>query len=340
MNKFFDDSDQLKWDRISNLYGVPQDFNVKEAADTKFISISDFAYPEKELYPINTPKNTIVSYCYANEDTNIPADTKQRVLASIKNAADFWGVKLPNRIAEKPVVTKKHVIKVATEKGTQQYTVNNDTELKGIVDYLEKNASDFSYASRRQIAMGVLNAPKEFQKQLTRNDLVNLQKTAGDMFVAPSDIKVACEIRAQYADAMGKQEFGKILRDFGKMQPAKITKEMVIKTASMLDYVDRVTGMNEMYRDGKLAVPEYSIHGAAKADVELFIDKTIGMKNGSAFVKNDIITNKDKVLSFFKDFTGEDLSKESDANIFTKIASLDEVGANAFQEITGLCMHN
>ena len=137
---------------------------------------------------------------------------------------------------------------------------------------------------------------------------------------------------------MGHPEVSQILRELGNIKQTKVTKNMVVKAASIFDFADRSTGMNVLYKDNKLALPEYSMNGAAKSDVELFVDKTIGMKNGSAFVKNDITDNKDKVLSFFKDFTGEDLSKASDADIFTKIAGLDEIGANAFQEVTGLCI--
>lgn len=336
MNKFFDDSDQLKWSRISNLYGLAPDFNTKEASDK--INISDMAYPEKGLYPINTPNNTVMSYCYASEDSAIPADTKARVLATIKNAADFWGVNLPTKQEKREPSGEVYTIKVSSDSGVETHNIHNDTELKEVILYLEKHASDFCYESRRQIAEAILNAPTSFKKQLTNKDITNMQKTAGDMFVVPSDIKVACEIRAQYADSMGHPEVSKILRQLGNTPQTKVTKEMVIKAASIFDFADRSTGMNVLYKDNKLALPEYSMNGASKSEVELFVDKTIGMKNGSAFVKNDITENKDKVLSFFKDFTGEDLSKASDADIFTKIAGLDEIGANAFQEVTGLCI--
>ena len=338
MNKFFNDSDQITLARISNLYDVEGYVNSKEAADRP-VSISDLAYPEKGLYPINTPKNTVLSYCYANEDASIPADTRGRVMASIKNAADFWGVTLPARKQE--VVAKEaYAIKVSSEEGESVQNIYNDSELKEVVKYVAKNASDLSYDSRRQIAEAVLNAPANLKKQLTRDDIISMQRTAGDMFVAPSDIKIACEIRAQYADMMGHPEVAKMLKDFGGMQPKKLTKNLVLKVASILDFADRSTGMTVLYKNGKLAPPEHSLNGVAKADVELFIDKTIGMKNGSAFIKNDLVTNKDKVISFFKNYSGEDLSKVSDADIFTKIASLDEIGANAFKEITGLGVFN
>ena len=169
MNKFFDDSDQLKWSRISNLYGLAPDFNTKEASDK--INISDMAYPEKGLYPINTPNNTVMSYCYASEDMSIPSDTKDRVLASIKNAADFWGVTLPVKTVKPQPKKTTYTIKVSSESGVDVHEVNNDTELKSIVTYLEKHASDFCYESRRQIAEAVLHAPAEFKKQLTREDI-------------------------------------------------------------------------------------------------------------------------------------------------------------------------
>lgn len=338
MNKFFNDADQLKWDTISNLYGLSDHFNIKAASDSTRIGITDMAYPEKGLYPINTPNNTVVSYCYANEDNTIPSDTKARVMASIKNAADFWNINLPVRKEEVEHTAETYTIKISSDDSVQEQVIANDTELKYVVDYIAKNASDFCYESRRQVAEAVLAAPASFKKQLTRADIVSLQKTAGDMFVTPSDVKIACEIRAQYADSLGHKDIANMLKDFGAMQRGKLTKEMVIKTASILDFADRLTGMTYLYKDNKLALPEHSVNGAARADVELFIDKTIGMKNGSAFVKNDIITNKDKVVSFFKDFTGEDVSKSSDADIFTKIANLDEIGANAFVEITGLSL--
>lgn len=338
MNKFFNDADQITLARISNLYDIDAYVNSKEASSSP-IGITDLAYPEKNLYPLNTPKNTVLSYCYASEDSSIPADTRVRVLASIKNAADFWGVSLPERKQE-AVTPQAYTIKVSSEEGESSQDIYNDSELKEVVNYISKYASDLSYDSRRQIAEAVLNAPANLKKQLTRDDIVSLQRTTGDMFVAPSDIKVACEIRSQYASMMGHPEVAKMLKDFGSMQPKKLSKDMVLKVASILDFADRSTGMTALYKDGKLLPPEHSVNGVAKADVELFIDKTIGMKNGSAFIKNDLVTNKDKVISFFKNYAGEDLSKVSDADIFTKIASLDEIGANAFKEITGLGTFN
>lgn len=340
MNKFFNDEDQLLLDRITNVYDIPPYVNLKEASD-KRPNISDFAYPEKELYPINSPTKTALSFCYASEDNSIPADIKRRVIASIKNAAEFWNISLPAKKEKTDSISSlTYTIKVSSDSGTDIYDIHNDSELKEVVAYIQKNAADLSYNSRKQIAAAVLNAPAEFKKQLTRQDVISLQRTSGDMFVTPSDVKVACEIRAQYASSMGHDDVASMLRDFGNMQPAKLNNKMVTKIASILDFADRLTGMTCLYKDGKLALPEHSINGVARADVELFVDKTIGMKNGSAFVKNDIVNEKNKVVSFFKDYTGEDLSKASDADIFVKIASLDETGANAFQELTGLGVFN
>lgn len=339
MNKYFNDSEQIVLARITNLYDVSEYVNQKQASDVK-PNISDMAYPEKGLYPINTPANTVLSYCYAKEAEDIPADTKSRILVAIKNAADFWGVTLPARAMVMEPREVKYTIKLSSEDGESSHDIYNDTDLKAVVEYIAKNASDFCYESRKQLAEAVLAAPANLKKQLTRDDIVSLQKTAGDMFVAPSDVKVACEIRAQYADSFGFADISKMLKDFGQMQPSKITKQMVTKVASILDFADRLTGMTSLYKDNKLALPEHSVNGVAKADVELFMDKSIGIKNGSAFTKTDIINSKDKVISFFRDYSGEDISKDSDADIFVKIASLDEIAANAFQEITGIKTFN
>lgn len=97
MNKYFNDTDQTKLAHIVNVYDLPEDVNQKEASEDEFISYSDLAYPERGLYPVNTPLNVKLAYCYASDDDSIPADIRERVLNTIKTAADFWQVELPKR---------------------------------------------------------------------------------------------------------------------------------------------------------------------------------------------------------------------------------------------------
>ena len=337
MNKFFNDTDQTKLAYIVNVYDLPEDVNQKEASDSEVISYTDLAYPEKGLYPVNTPLNVKLAFCYASEDTSIPADIRERVLNTIKTAADFWQVELPKKKEVAPA-EPSYTVKISHEDGSiEEQPIFNDSEVKDIVEYMSKNASEFPYETRRQIAEELLHAPENLRKQLTRNDIVLLQKTAGEQFVSPLDVKVACMIRSTYAKNEGHPELAEMLDRIPCPETQKITKPMVIKLASMFDRVDRSTGLNRLYGT-ELATPEESFNGVAKIDVELFNNNVVALKNGSAVVKSDVVENRALVDEFFSKIAGEDVTKITDVELFDKIANLDGVEAAAFEDITELCL--
>ena len=337
MNKYFNDTDQTKLAHIVNVYDLPEDVNQKEASEDEFISYSDLAYPERGLYPVNTPLNVKLAYCYASDDDSIPADIRERVLNTIKTAADFWQVELPKK-KEVAAVHPSYSIKISHEDGSvENQDIFNDSELKDVVKYMAKHASEFPYDTRRQIAESILEAPENLRKQLTRNDIVFLQKTAGDQFVSPLDVKVACMIRSTYVKNEGHPELADILDNVPCKANQQVTKPMIVKLASMFDRVDRVTGLNRLYGT-ELATPEDSLNGVAKIDVELFNNNVVAMKNGSAVVKSDIIENRDKVEEFFSKISGEDVTAINDTCLFEKIANLSDIEAEAFNDITALCL--
>ena len=130
MNKFFNDTDQTKLAHIVNVYDLPEDVNQKEASDSEVISYTDLAYPEKGLYPVNTPLNVKLAFCYASEDTSIPADIRERVLNTIKIAADFWQVELPKKKEVAPV-EPSYTVKISHEDGSiEEQPIFNDSEVE------------------------------------------------------------------------------------------------------------------------------------------------------------------------------------------------------------------
>lgn len=336
MNVFFNDSNQTQLSHIVNLYGLGDEVNSKQASEPTAISFTDLAYPEKMLYPINTPFATKLAYCYASEDDTIPADTKNRVIATIKQAADFWGIDLPARKQEaaKPA---PYEIKVAYEDAPEDLApVRNATELKSICDYVSKKASELSYDARRQIAEGVLNAPKELRSLLSREDIARMQKTAGEMFISPENIRIALKIRAEYIEGSGLKAISDMIKTASDNVGATVYKKSdVISILQALHYADKYASLDRMYDSGHLPLPENSLSGVAKIDVEAFCDNVVALKTGSMITKSDIGIKRDAINKFFTNYEGVDTSSMSVNDLTTKIASMPVEDATAFEEIVG-----
>jgi len=334
MNNYFNDPQGIELARISKIYGLSSQVNAKVAADTSVPTYRNCAIPESTRYPIDSPERTMLSWCYVNEDRSLEPKTRERAVAAIKKAADYWAIELPKVPEKAPAETFQ--FKVASEKAVDTIVVRNAVDVRDLVDKIASSPMDYSYDTRRQIAEGILSTPQQYRELLTGDDYDFLDRTAGNVMVTPMDVKCACDIRAVCLEEQRKPELAKMLREAGNAFKDTVpTKQTVIKLANLLDYADRTGNLDSYMKNGTLIPAEHSLEGVPARDVERFLNNIVVLKTGSATVKEDLANNREKIIDFFKKIIGYDVSDRSDADIASMIENLSEVDARAFTDFVG-----
>ena len=333
MNKLYNDPYGDRHKRIIKIYSLPENYNVKEAGERPNNVLKWCAQPEKTQYPIDTPERTVVSWCHANEDRELTGTTRNRVLSTIKEAADWWNVKLPEARTEE--VGPAYTFTVKHASGEDEYAVNNTTDLKKYAETIIKEASDYSYETRNQIANAILDAPAHLKNSLDTDTLDKLQLAAGEMMVSKYDIKAACDIRASYLDNMGRRELGTAVRQLGGLikDDKHLTKDVVVKIATEIDRVDRSAGFTVYYGSGALAPVEHSFGGVPYTKVKEAADDMLILNDKVVTSKRAIAANRDQVDAFFMKIAGEDTTEMSTPAILDKLENMDTLLKDAFIDI-------
>lgn len=343
MRNYFNDPAGIELARINKIYGLDQWFNVKLAAEYQDApSLKDYAYPDKMLYPIDTPERTALSWCYVKESKDIPAEDLPRVMIALKEAVDFWDIPTPARLVEEKVEVDITPItfKVASEGVEDTIAINSPENLLQVVDLIRKTAGDFSYDTRRQLAAQTLAAPSEMKVRLTRDDILFLQKTAGDMLVTSDDIRLACATRAIMVNEAGHPDLANILKEAADSTPKEgfVPKKALIKVSCLIDYATRAAGLKTA-DDPNLLPVELLLKGIPESEVRRFTQSVLALKNGSAVAKKSVVDNRDEVNEFFNRVAGENVCAMDEESLFNRIDCMDDIEANAFVNVTGLTIH-
>lgn len=332
MNNPYNDSNALRHEEICLLYGLdPHVHNIKEAEDAPRARL--YGWPEAELYPLDTPGRTKLSWAYANEDMD--NSERERVLGNIKKAADFWKIELPVR-SEPSEADAKYVLKISGEGWEDVYKLNSPAEVKSIVDHVRKNASDFSYGTRLQYATGVVNAPKELKKMLTDDDIDWARRVKGEILTDGAGVKKACDERASCLEQLGHPELGEVFRSISdKIKDADVINSGFIrKVASAMDLADRSAGVNVLY-GSVVNLPELSIEGYTPEALKKAHDDMTVLSETRMTSRNRIATHRDKVDDFFRKIAGEDTSGMTLSNVIDRLKRMDDIERDAFEDILG-----
>lgn len=340
MSRYFNDPLGIELATIRKVYGLDKHLDVKQASQNpEKPTINDYAYPEELLYPVNSPENTTLSYCYVKE-SSLPADIKERVLTSVKQAADFWGITLPQRLELPSEEPETLTFKVASGDKVDTYTIHAPGNISQIYEQITKHAADYTYTTRQQLADQILRSPSEYRTELTTDHLTQLQKIAGDMLVTSNDIKRACEHRAYVIEQHGHPELAKKVKEAAEATPEEgfAPRRAIIKIANVLDYASRIAGIKTTSGDKAYAPVEELFRGIPESDVKAFVDGTVALKNGSAVIKSRLLRKRSVVEDYFSKYAGEDIKTLSNDDVVAKVADLDEGSADAFATITELCI--
>lgn len=338
MSDYYNDPAGVELARITKLYSLGPGSGAKEAAeDTAVPSLRDYAWPDKSRYPVDSPGRTLLSWCYAKEATDLPTEDVDRVLGAIKAAADFWGVTLPVRAEDPHDEGPAVAIKVASGGREDTYTVDTPDAMLQLVGQLRKSAGDQTYDARRQLAEQVLAAPGALRALLSPEDILSLQRTAGDALVTGSDVKAACADRAMSLEFNHHPALAALVREAGDTIKADtiVGKEAVVRVSRLIDYATRAAGL----KAAADTVPvEDMLAGIPNTEVARFTSSVLALKNGSAVPKSAIVGNRQAVDEFFAKLAGEDVSKLAEPALFDRVAGMDLIEADAFANITGLAL--
>lgn len=337
MNSLFNDPGGVKHPHLCKIYGLSPDYNAKEAGDAPSSAMKWCAQPEKGRYPTDTPERTVVSWCHASHDQSLKGNARAMVLDNIKEAADWWGVELPEKT--KKVPSRVYTFKVATEEGEDTYEITGASDAEQYARLIVKRAADYSYDTRRQVAEGVLGAPDEMMSGVSPGSLADLEVAAGRAMVGATGMKAACDIRASYLEAAGLDDLGGELRRLGDMARGDfLSHAAVVKAASAIDLADRAAGLTAYFKDGTLLPAEHSMAGIPYSHVKKAADDALELNGGRITTKGTVLANRETVDGFFAKIAGEDTKGLDTQGLFARLTGMDELETDAFDDLTRLCM--
>lgn len=338
MNSLFNDPYGDRHARISKIYALPENFNMKEAGDRPSNALRWCAQPEKTLYPTDSPERTVVSWCHANEDRDLHGGTRERVLGNIKEAAEWWGVELPRAsvLIEEP--TYSFTVKHANDEEDEHH-IYTSRELLHFAEEITKNAADYNFDTRHQVAEAILRAPSVLRKDFSRELLEDMERMAGDAMVSKYDVKAACDIRAGMLEDNRRFDLARELRRMGdSFTDRMLDRDTVIKIAREMDTIDRAAELTTHYHTGRLLPAELSLEGAPFSQIKEAAEDMVVIDKTTVTSRRAIAAHRKQVDDFFLKLAGEDTTGISVPELIDKLEGMDDIMREAFIDLSGsLC---
>ena len=261
---------------------------VKEASqvsaeEAKELPATSFAWPAEHMFPVHTKANTWLSAAYFQKyAADIPEQFCVGIQGNLDKAAQFWGIQLPTL----PGPAEKdpgYIVKYAA--GDWEHDVHVSSP-----DQLQKVADDalfpgkYPYAVRKSVARQILAAPENLRSDLGSYQAAALYKTAAYGVGLLKNAQHATKQRSinteTHWEHLNKSlaELDTILEKSAS-EEGLLSPEMLDKTASMLDAVDRFTKMHQRYGGG-FQPPEQQLFQITMNDYDTFAKEAVHLPDG------------------------------------------------------------
>lgn len=259
--------------RLSKLYTLPAFVKTASSDDvygTDELEAHQFADPAARMFPCHTGPATYVSTLFFMDKlASIDPERAEYIAGRLDDFAFVHGINetigaLKTKLAaDKPFDDlgsfPDDAFALILESGETQsgnrerhFPLRNALEVKRAAEYLKEYRDAFPYGLRQKMASKIINKANDHGAGL--GDLDDfLQKQAGMGAAAANDVAIFLFNRARMLKRAGKIDYA---IELGKMaqavagNPATIQdQDRLVKLASLVDDVDRETGLNRLVED-------------------------------------------------------------------------------------------
>ena len=294
--------------RLLSLY-PPPDF-VKAAAaerlsgDPEKLARHLYAEPRKRLYPCHTaPATWMSALWFAEKQSEFDAKTAAAVEASIKTAANYFGIAgLVEQLMEKvsadndndlaKLSDESFAIVWKDEAGNTErhWPMRNATEVKFACAHFRKYRDEFIFADRHKIANKILDKALEFGADTSAAEGV-LETAAGRGLCAT---KVAADLLRSRAQ-LTKRSHANLSAEMEKLaelvesNPAETQHEDCrLKLATVIDQFDRETKLCRLYDEKGLPRAEEVLFAITEKVARDFMGDNVETTTGNVYAIDDI----------------------------------------------------
>ncbi len=294
--------------RLLSLY-PPPDF-VKSAAAERVNGNPEklarhlYAEPRRKLYPCHTaPATWMSALWFAEKQSEFDAKTAEAVEASIKTAANYFGIAgLVEQLMEKvsadndndltKLSDESFAIVWKDEAGNTErhWPMRNATEVKFACAHFRKYRDEFIFADRHKIANKILDKALEFGADTSAAEGV-LETAAGRGLCAT---KVAADLLRSRAQ-LTKRSHANLSAEMEKLaelvesNPAETQHEDCrLKLAAVIDQFDRETKLCRLYDEKGLPRAEEVLFAITEKVARDFMSDNVETTTGNVYAIEDI----------------------------------------------------
>lgn len=330
---------------LSTIHEFPEFVKTaSESEDVKELPSRLFADPVNRVYPIHTKSDAWLSKAYfdkfASEHYN--DQEREQIQENFATVAPLWGLGVEKSAAEvcpgcgkedcecqtcedcgekpckcshsKEASGVKIEFTMQGESHAETYVSNSD-ELHKLAEDIIGNTEKYPWEMRKNVSRQVLAAAPTVKAKFSAPMEVLLQKSSGygvgeldDTLVAIRQRKQAVRSHPEMQEKLGElEEACKTVSKSGLLDP-----EMLDKTASVLDMIDRFADLHLRYKEG-FDAPEKQIYKTTPRHMDDFENRSVKLANGQYVAKEALETPY--VVSFVNRFLGQKCASENVVNV-------------------------
>ena len=305
MSKEFNDPSNRKLYHAFKNFQVPE-YVANAPAEKTFEKLGSewFADQGRRQYPVGTKADTWMSCVSFVQDKGSMEPWRARTIESrlIKEAM-AWGIEEDFKPVEKETPETYDIDLNIGGKVAHTVKLANSKHWKEAAKDLKDNPYKLTYGARKQLATGLLNAPEELRKEASDSDIEYLDKAAGFGTCPRVDVGKALINRV----AMYHRTYPEVatpLTKWAQKLPDKMDRDILCKTASLIDIADRATGTHRFYRKG-VDTPEEMLFKVVEKTASELVEEAVTLMNGRTFSKTALSNRMDQISKFAERYLGE-----------------------------------
>ena len=336
MHDQYNDKSLVVLKKLSTIIELPEFVKEASVVDEKKVHNlprSAFGDPANRKFPIDSKKDAYLSALYFRKHASEYEDKEyaDTVKKNIDDALDLWNI--PHTFVKKSTMSKKasitdtvHIRDIAGD-DIDTWQLNSPRDFEKAAIQLFENKNMFSFEQRKDIARQLNKSALKKEASLSDDIDTYLDKAAGFGMCTKLQLIDAIRDRARlYKSA--DERFMERLADFAEsLEDVDLNCDHLDKTAAMLDFLDKQTGVAERYSD--LPSPEESIFLYTEKTAAEIKKSVVKLQNGSVLDKQAI--EEPKLDDFFDNYIGE-IPKVSFEEKLDILSSLPMPDADDFEQ--------
>jgi hypothetical protein len=214
---------------------------------------SSFAWPDRRLFPIDTPEHAALSRLYMEKQAGVPDE----VVATCEKALKLYGIEMPlqEKVAEEQVDPQDYLLPKQ-----QRFLVKTAEDIDMAVDAILTNQKKMGPITRAQAAFNLVKKATDLKVKLPPQ----IHKMAGVTMSDSATLRAWLDARADAATEPEVKEAFQKLSALVEKQPELIAeRDELVKFASVVHELDIAAGFQKLY-DRKLPDPIATVFNTEK----------------------------------------------------------------------------